>query len=56
VFAIMTVIWLAFAYWLTRHRIVGAPIRRYARLLMPFVLIALGVLILNEAETVKLIL
>jgi cadmium resistance protein CadD (predicted permease) len=56
VFAIMTAIWLAFAYWLTRHRMVGAPIRRYARLLMPFVLIALGVLILNEAETVKLIL
>jgi cadmium resistance protein CadD (predicted permease) len=55
VFAIMTAGWLAFAYWLTRHRIIGAPVRRYAGLLMPFVFIALGVFILTQAGTVKLI-
>jgi cadmium resistance protein CadD (predicted permease) len=55
VFAIMTLVWLAFAFWLTQHGTAGGPIRRYARLLMPFVLIALGVLILKEAGTVKLL-
>jgi cadmium resistance protein CadD (predicted permease) len=54
VFGIMTTIWLGFAYWLTRHRAIGAPVRRYARLLMPFVFIALGVFVLCQAGTVKL--
>jgi cadmium resistance protein CadD (predicted permease) len=53
VFAMMTAVWLAFAYWLTQHRATGAYVRRYARLLMPFVLIALGVLIL-QTGSVKL--
>jgi cadmium resistance protein CadD (predicted permease) len=55
VFAIMTAGWLSAAYWLTRHRAIGAPVRRYARLLMPFVFIALGIFILYQAGTVKLI-
>jgi cadmium resistance protein CadD (predicted permease) len=55
VFGIMTAIWLNFAYWLTRHRAIGAPVRRYARVLMPFVFIALGVSILYQAGTVKLL-
>lgn len=55
VFAIMTAGWLSAAYWLTRHRTIGAPVRRYARLLMPFVFIALGAFILYQAGTVKLI-
>jgi cadmium resistance protein CadD (predicted permease) len=53
VFAIMTAGWLSVAYWLTRHRAIGAPVRRCARLLMPFVFIALGVFILSQADTVK---
>lgn len=55
VFGIMTAIWLNFAYWLTQHRAIGAPVRRYTRLLMPFVFIALGVFILYRAGTVKLL-
>ena len=55
VFGVMTAIWLYFAYWLTRHRAIGAPVRRYARLLMPFVFIALGVSILYQARTVELL-
>jgi cadmium resistance protein CadD (predicted permease) len=54
VFGIMTAAWLALAYWLTRHRTIGAPVRRYTRLLMPFVYIALGVFILYQAGSVKL--
>ncbi len=55
VFGIMTAIWLTFAYWLTRHRAIGAPVRRYTRQLMPFVFIALGVFILYQGGTVKLL-
>jgi cadmium resistance protein CadD (predicted permease) len=55
VFGIMTAIWLNFAYWLTRHRAIGAPVRRYTRQLMPFVFIALGIFILYQAGTVQLL-
>src|ERR1700728_3983239 len=55
VFGIMTAIWLYFACWLTRHRAFGAPVRRFARLLMPFVFIALGVSVLYQARTVELL-
>jgi cadmium resistance protein CadD (predicted permease) len=55
VFAIMTAIWLLLAFWLTRHRAIGAPIRRWARQLMPFVFIALGIFILCQAGTAKLL-
>jgi cadmium resistance protein CadD (predicted permease) len=55
VFAAMTAGWLAFAYWLTQHRTFGAPVRRYARLLVPFVFIALGIFIFYQAGTVKLL-
>ena len=55
VFGIMTALWLSLAYWLTRHRTIGAPVRRYTRVLMPFVFIALGVFILYQAGTVQLL-
>jgi cadmium resistance protein CadD (predicted permease) len=55
VFAVMTALWLSLAYWLTRHRMIGAPVRRYTRLLMPFVYVTLGVLILYQAGSMKLL-
>jgi cadmium resistance protein CadD (predicted permease) len=55
VFALMTAVWLGAAYYLTHHPTLGAPIRRYGRRLVPFVLIALGVLILHEAGTWQLL-
>lgn len=55
VFGIMTAAWLTLAYWLTRHRSIGAPVRLYTRLLMPFVYIALGIFILDQAGTLKLL-
>lgn len=55
VFAVMTALWLNLAFWVTRHRTIGAPVRRYTRLLMPFVFITLGVFILYQAGTVKLL-
>jgi len=55
VFAAMTATWLAAAYYLTNHPTIGAPIRRYGRRVVPFVLVALGVLILYEAQTIQLL-
>jgi cadmium resistance protein CadD (predicted permease) len=51
VFGVMTALWLSLAYWLTRHRLIGAPVGRFTRLLMPFVFITLGILILYQAGT-----
>jgi cadmium resistance protein CadD (predicted permease) len=55
VFAIMTTLWLCLAYWLTRHRSLGAPVRRFTRVLMPFVFITLGVIIIYQAGTLTLL-
>lgn len=55
IFAIMTMIWLIAAYWLTNHRSIGVPIRRYGHKVIPYVLIALGFLILHESGSFKLI-
>ena len=55
VFALMTLVWLWAAYWLTHHRTLGAAIRRYGHRVAPLVLIALGVLILHEAGTFELL-
>jgi cadmium resistance protein CadD (predicted permease) len=55
VFGVMTALWLYLAYWLTRHRTIGVPVRRYTRLLMPFVFVTLGVLILYQAGTLQLL-
>lgn len=55
VFAIMTMMWIMAAYWLTNHRSIGAPIRKYGYKVVPFVLIALGFLILYEARSFELL-
>jgi cadmium resistance protein CadD (predicted permease) len=49
VFAMMTTLWIIAARWLVNHPALGAPIRRYGHRGLPFVLIALGLLILYEA-------
>jgi cadmium resistance protein CadD (predicted permease) len=55
VFGFMTALWLTLAYSLTRHRAIGIPVRRLARQAMPFVFVALGVLILYQAGSVILL-
>lgn len=56
VFAIMTFIWVWAAHGLTYRRTLGAPIRRYGHRIVPFVLIGLGLLILNDAGSFGLLL
>jgi cadmium resistance protein CadD (predicted permease) len=56
VFAIMVAMWLIAAHWLVNHPSLGAPIRRYAHVATPIVLIAIGVWVLYEAGTIGLLL
>lgn len=55
VFAIMVAIWLAISHWLVNHRSLGVPIRRYGHIAVPFVLIAIGVFVLHEANSISLL-
>ncbi len=55
VFAAMTLVWLAVAFWLTSHRTLGAPIRRYGHRVVPFVLVGLGGYILYAAGSLALL-
>ncbi len=55
VFVVMTALWLALALWLVNHRTVGAPLKRYGHLAVPFVLIVLGLVILYEAGSFALL-
>jgi cadmium resistance protein CadD (predicted permease) len=47
IFGVLTGLWCYAAYRLVNHPSVGAPVRRYAPRLVPFVLIALGLWILS---------
>lgn len=54
IFAALTAVWLGAAHSLVNHPKLGAPIRRHGHRVVPFVLIALGILILYEAGTATL--
>ena len=47
IFAVLTGLWCYAAYRLVNHPSIGAPVRRYAPRLVPFVLIGLGLWILS---------
>ncbi len=55
VFAAMTALWCLVAHALVSHRALGAPIRRYGHLLLPWVLIGIGIAILLENDTLALV-
>ena len=55
VFAVLTATWCLVARRMVEHPLVGAPIRRYGHRVVPFVLIALGVLVLYEAGSFGLL-
>jgi cadmium resistance protein CadD (predicted permease) len=50
VFALMTVLLCLAGYQLVRHETLGAPLRRFGPVALPFVLVALGVWILSGAR------
>ena len=51
VFIVMTAVWCLLAYRMVSHPRLGAPLRRYAHIFSPIILIGLGVLILQNAGT-----
>jgi len=51
VFAIMTGVWCLFALWIVNHPRLGAPVRRYGRIVASAVLVVLGVMVMVEAGT-----
>jgi cadmium resistance protein CadD (predicted permease) len=55
VFAVMTGIWCWLAHRLVSHPAAGEPIRRYGPIAVPLVLIALGVFILTEGGSYRLL-
>jgi cadmium resistance protein CadD (predicted permease) len=50
VFTAMTFLWCAAGYWLVKHPLVGKRIGQYGHIALPFVLVALGLLILSDAR------
>ena len=55
VFMVMTALWIAMAHRLVAHPTLGAPIRRYGHIVVPFVLIGLGFYILYDAGSFGLL-
>jgi cadmium resistance protein CadD (predicted permease) len=55
VFTIMAAGWCAFAHWLVQHPALGPPIRRFAHITAPFVLIGIGLFVLYEAGSWSLL-
>jgi cadmium resistance protein CadD (predicted permease) len=53
-FAGMTGLWCFAAFWMAHHPTLGAPIRQFAHLLVPFVLLGLGVFVLDHAGSLQL--
>jgi cadmium resistance protein CadD (predicted permease) len=55
VFLAMTALWCLLARWIVHHPTIGAPLRRSGHRIVPLVLIALGVLILLESGSYRLV-
>jgi cadmium resistance protein CadD (predicted permease) len=50
VFIVMTAVWCGAGYWLVHHPVLGARIRQYGHIALPFVLLGLGLYILADAR------
>ncbi len=55
VFAVLVALWVGAAWWVVRHPKMGPPIRRWGGKSVPFVLIAIGVLVILEARSWELL-
>lgn len=53
VFLLMVRVWCFAADWLAENPVTAGPVRRYGRPLMPFVLMAIGVVILVESGAIE---
>ncbi|MEG4287183.1 cadmium resistance transporter [Microcoleus sp. A006_D1] len=55
VFFLMVGVWCYVAYWLTRQKAIASVLTRYTKAVVPFVLIGLGIFILIESGTYRLL-
>ncbi len=55
VFSVMVGVWSYAAYWLTSHRAIAHILTRYTKAVVPFVLIGLGIFILIESGSYRLL-
>jgi len=55
IFVVMTALWCFLAYATVNHPKLGSPIRRYGHRVAPVVLIGLGLLILYQAGSFRLL-
>lgn len=55
IFMVLIAVWCLVAYWLTRHPAIAHLLTQYGNAIVPFILIALGISILIESETYKLL-
>lgn len=53
VFMAMTAVWCAIGYYLVRHPLLERRMRRFGRVVLPFVLIGLGVYILMDSFLIR---
>jgi len=54
-FVLMTALWCIVAHWLVWHPALGATIRRYGHRVMPYALIGLGLFILAQSDSWRLL-
>ena len=53
VFIVMIGLWCVLARWLVGHRLLGAPIRRYAHAVLPWVLMLIGASVIVGSGTLQ---
>ncbi|MFM0223508.1 cadmium resistance transporter [Paraburkholderia dipogonis] len=55
VFIVMIGLWCAGAVWLVEHPLLGAPIRRYGTALLPLILVIIGVSVIAQNDTLRIV-
>ncbi|SOE56829.1 Cadmium resistance protein CadD, predicted permease [Burkholderia sp. OK233] len=55
VFIVMIGLWCAGAVWLVEHPLLGAPIRRYGTALLPLILLVIGVSVIVQNDTLRIV-
>ncbi|MFM0648002.1 cadmium resistance transporter [Paraburkholderia bryophila] len=54
-FIVMIGLWCAGAVWLVEHPLLGAPIRRYGTALLPLILLVIGVSVIVQNDTLRIV-
>ncbi|WP_144156600.1 cadmium resistance transporter [Paraburkholderia sp. BCC1885] len=55
VFVVLIGLWCRGAIWLVGHPLLGAPIRRYGTALLPFILLVIGVSVIVQNDTLRVL-